>query len=59
MNHGIDEERIYMTGWSNGAMLTERAVCVIGDKIRAAAPYAGALLMKKLTMANSAGELVP
>ena len=59
MNYGIAEERIYLTGWSNGAMLTDRAVCVIGDKIRAAAPYAGYLGMKTLTIANSAGKLVP
>ena len=41
--YSIDPKRIYITGWSNGAIMTMRLVCELGDKIRAAAPYAGAL----------------
>lgn len=42
--YNVDESRIFMTGWSNGAIMTMRTVCALGDKIKAAAPYAGALL---------------
>ena len=55
----IDPKRVYLTGWSNGAMLTFRSVCELGDKIRAAAPFAGALEIKKVTKKNSAGKPAP
>ena len=56
--YNIDPTKVYMTGWSNGAMLTMRAVCELGDKIRAAAPYAGALEMKAMSMANAKSSYV-
>lgn len=39
----VDASRIYITGHSNGAMMTFRIACELADKIAAAAPYAGAL----------------
>ena len=53
--YNVDESRIFMTGWSNGAIMTMRTVCALGDKIKAAAPYAGALLQKKFTLAQTKG----
>lgn len=38
-----DPRRIYMTGISNGAYMTNRVVCEFGDKIAAVAPIAGTL----------------
>lgn len=39
----VDPTRIYVTGFSNGAMMTFRIACELSDKVAAAAPYAGAL----------------
>jgi polyhydroxybutyrate depolymerase len=39
----VDPARVYITGYSNGAMMTFRLACELSDKIAAAAPYAGAL----------------
>jgi polyhydroxybutyrate depolymerase len=39
----VDPTRIYVTGFSNGAMMTFRIACELSDKIAAAAPNAGAL----------------
>ena len=36
-----DEKRIYVTGMSNGAMMTYRAGCALGARIAAIAPVAG------------------
>ena len=40
-NHGIDRGRVYVTGISNGAMMSYRLACDLGDKIVAIAPVAG------------------
>lgn len=45
-NYRVDEKRIYIGGWSNGAIMTMRAVCELGDILKGAIPYAGALEMK-------------
>jgi len=45
-NHDVDKDRIYVHGWSNGAMMTYRLICEIGDRIKAAVPYAGGLQIK-------------
>lgn len=55
-NYYIDEKRIYLTGWSNGAAMVNRVVCELGDKIRAAVPYAGSNLARSLTRANYMGD---
>lgn len=39
----VDPARIYVTGHSNGAMMTYRLGCELSDKIAAIAPVAGAL----------------
>jgi len=39
----IDTNRIYATGHSNGAMLTQRLACEMSDRIAAIAPVAGVL----------------
>ena len=39
----VDPTRIYVTGHSNGAMMTYRLGCELADKIAAIAPVAGAL----------------
>jgi len=39
----IDPRRVYITGMSNGGMMTYRLACELSDKIAAAAPVAGAL----------------
>jgi polyhydroxybutyrate depolymerase len=39
----VDRKRIYATGFSNGAMLTYRVGCELGDVFAAIAPVAGAL----------------
>jgi polyhydroxybutyrate depolymerase len=42
-NDDVDPSRVYVTGFSNGAMMTFRLACELSDRIAAAAPYAGAL----------------
>lgn len=39
----VDPARVYVTGYSNGAMMSFRLACELSDTIAAAAPYAGAL----------------
>ncbi len=40
---GVDPKRVYVTGISNGAMMTCRLVCELSDKIAAGAPVAGSM----------------
>jgi polyhydroxybutyrate depolymerase len=42
-DYDVDPSRVYVTGFSNGAMMTFRLACELSGKIAAAAPYAGAL----------------
>lgn len=37
----LDQRRVYVTGYSNGAILTSSLVCAYADRIAAAAPVAG------------------
>ena len=39
----IDEQRIYVTGFSNGAAMTHKLACALSDRIAAAAAVASAL----------------
>ena len=41
--YAVDPRRVYMTGISNGAMMSYRAACEMADKIAAIAPVEGAL----------------
>ena len=43
--YNIDENRIYVTGMSNGAMMSYRLACELGDRIAAIAPVAGSMVM--------------
>jgi polyhydroxybutyrate depolymerase len=43
----VDEDRIFVTGFSNGASMTFRAGVELSHRIRAIAPVAGALWLKK------------
>ncbi len=42
--YSIDPDRIYVTGFSNGALLAYRLACEMSDVFAAAAPVSGALL---------------
>lgn len=42
----VDQKRIYVTGISNGAMMSYRLACELSDKIAAIGPVAGALNVK-------------
>ncbi len=39
----VDPSRVYVAGFSNGAMMTFRLACELSGKIAAAAPFAGSL----------------
>jgi polyhydroxybutyrate depolymerase len=39
--HNVDPKRIYVTGFSNGAMMAHVAACHLADRIAAIAPVAG------------------
>jgi len=42
-NHNIDPKKVFVTGMSNGGMMSYRLGCELSDKIAAIAPVAGAL----------------
>lgn len=44
---GIDPNKVFVTGMSNGAMMAYRLACEIPEKIRAIAPVAGTILPVK------------
>jgi len=46
-DHNVDEKQIYVTGHSNGGMMTYRVACELGDRIRGAIPFVGAISIKK------------
>jgi len=41
--HHIDRHRVYVTGMSNGAMMSYTLACELSDRITAIAPVAGDL----------------
>ncbi|TGD76092.1 polyhydroxybutyrate depolymerase [Mangrovimicrobium sediminis] len=43
--YGVDPQRVYATGVSNGGMLTYRLACEMSDRIAAIAPVAGTLAL--------------
>ena len=45
----VDENRVYVTGWSDGGYMSFRLACELSDKIRAAAPFASAMGIKDVT----------
>jgi len=42
----VDDRRIYATGFSAGAMLSQRLACDLSDKIAAIAPVSGVIMVK-------------
>lgn len=42
-DHNVDEDRVYVTGFSNGAMISHRIAAELSDKIAAAAPVSGSV----------------
>lgn len=54
----IDPARVYVTGGSNGGMMTMRLVCELGDKMTAAAPFI-ALLPERLAGRCTPARSIP
>lgn len=46
-NYTVDSKRIYVTGMSNGAMMTYRLICELPNTFAAAIPVAGAIVVDK------------
>jgi polyhydroxybutyrate depolymerase len=55
---GVDAERVYVTGMSNGAMMAQRLGCDLGDRIAAIGPVAG-LLPEAVADDCPAGRAMP
>jgi polyhydroxybutyrate depolymerase len=49
----IDRNRVYTTGYSNGAFMTSAVACQFSDRIAAVAPVAGARIVKGCTPARA------
>ena len=47
--YNIDRKRVYITGMSNGAIMSYRLACELADKIAAIAPVAG-LMPEKISL---------
>ncbi len=54
----IDPRRVYVTGMSNGGMMTYRVACELSDKIAAAAPVAGALNLENCQPARPVSMII-
>lgn len=55
-SYRVDTKRIYVTGMSNGAMMTYRLACELSDKIAAIAPVSGTLVV---TQPCAATHVIP
>jgi polyhydroxybutyrate depolymerase len=47
-NAGVDKNRVYVTGLSNGAMMSYQLACSLSEKIAAIAPVGGAMMNRNL-----------
>ncbi len=54
----VDPQRVYVTGMSNGGMMTYRLGCELSDKIAAIAPVAGALNVENCQPANPVSVII-
>ena len=54
----IDPKRVYVTGMSNGGMMTYRLACELSDRIAAAAPVAGALNLENCQPARPVSMII-
>jgi polyhydroxybutyrate depolymerase len=57
-SRAIDPRRVYVTGISNGGMMTYRLACELSDKIAAAAPVAGALNLENCQPAHPVSMII-
>jgi polyhydroxybutyrate depolymerase len=55
--YDIDKARVYATGHSNGAILAERLVCEVSDRIVAIGVQAGTLMVNSCPMSHPASVL--
>lgn len=46
-NYHIDPKKVYVTGMSNGAMMTYTLACELSDRIAAVAPVSGTIMMSE------------
>ena len=44
--YNVDENQIFITGWSNGAMMSLRLACELSDKIAGVASFVGSFSNK-------------
>jgi polyhydroxybutyrate depolymerase len=51
-DYNIDPKRVYVTGMSNGAMMSYRLACELSDKIAAIAPVAGTMVSETCSPSN-------
>ncbi len=56
-DYGIDAERVYVTGASNGAMMSLRLGCEVGHKITALAPVIGSMPENLVSRCSPAGPI--
>ena len=54
--YNVDKNRVFVTGWSNGAMMNFRLACELSHRISAIAPFAGSFNPKKVTYSQSKGN---
>lgn len=54
----VDRQRVYVTGISNGAYMTHRLACDLGDKIAAIAPVAGTMA-KPMALSLKPSRVIP
>lgn len=52
-NYSIDSLRVYVTGMSNGAMMSYRIACELSDRIAAIAPVAGTMTAEMCNAVNT------
>lgn len=56
-NYHVDPAKVYVTGFSNGAMMAYRLACEIPNKIAAIVPISGTLAVEHCASANSVAVL--
>ena len=55
--YNVDPKKVYVTGFSNGAMMAYRLACEIPDKIAAIIPVSGTLALEHCSRSNSVAVL--
>lgn len=57
LNYHVDPKKVYVTGFSNGAMMAYRLACELPHKISAIVPVSGTLAMEHCSTASSVAIL--